>query len=146
MGCHFLLQGTFLTQGLNPHLLHWQAESLPLSHLGSPVIPNSIIPIYDVIISCSGKHPFEVQDRPMNFNVNIVHMFRFDCSVKGEIYNYVKRLLISLTTKRCEFLLKAIIINMRLNKSELGQSAPNLSLWDTQRILLMGMILPPSAQ
>ena len=35
--CHFLLQGVFLTQG--PHLLrllHWQANSLPLSHLGSP--------------------------------------------------------------------------------------------------------------
>ena len=31
-GCHFLLQEIFLTQGLNPHLLHWQAESLPLSH------------------------------------------------------------------------------------------------------------------
>ena len=29
----------FPTQGLNPgllHLLHWQADSLPLSHLGSP--------------------------------------------------------------------------------------------------------------
>ena len=37
MGCHFLLQGIFLTQGLNPHLLPWQADSLPLSHLGSPV-------------------------------------------------------------------------------------------------------------
>ena len=24
VGCHFLLQGIFLTQGLNPHLLHWQ--------------------------------------------------------------------------------------------------------------------------
>ena len=39
-GCHFLLQRIFLTQGLNPcilHLLHWQANSLPLSHLGSPV-------------------------------------------------------------------------------------------------------------
>ena len=23
MGCHFLLQGIFLTQGSNPHLLHW---------------------------------------------------------------------------------------------------------------------------
>ena len=23
-GCHFLLQGTFPTQRLNPHLLHWQ--------------------------------------------------------------------------------------------------------------------------
>ena len=35
-GCQFLLQGTFLTQGLNPCLLHWQAGSLPLGHLGSP--------------------------------------------------------------------------------------------------------------
>ena len=24
MGCHFLLQGIFLTQGLNPHLLHYK--------------------------------------------------------------------------------------------------------------------------
>ena len=34
-GCHFLLQWIFLTQGLNLHLLHWQVDSLPLSHLGS---------------------------------------------------------------------------------------------------------------
>ena len=27
-----LLQGIFLTQGLNLHLLHWQADSLPLEH------------------------------------------------------------------------------------------------------------------
>ena len=35
-GCHFLLQGIFLTQGLKPcllHLLHWQAGSLLLHHL-----------------------------------------------------------------------------------------------------------------
>ena len=36
MGSHFLLKGIFLTQGLNPCLLHWQADSLLLSHLGSP--------------------------------------------------------------------------------------------------------------
>ena len=38
MGCHFLLQGIFLIQGLNPglfHFLHWQVDSLPLCHLGS---------------------------------------------------------------------------------------------------------------
>ena len=38
VGCHFLLQGIFLTQGLNPRLLlllHWQADSLPLSQLGN---------------------------------------------------------------------------------------------------------------
>ena len=33
---HSLLHGIFLTQGLKPHLLHWQADSLPLSHQGSP--------------------------------------------------------------------------------------------------------------
>ena len=37
VGCHFLLQGIVLTQGLNPHLLHWQVDSLQLSHLGSPI-------------------------------------------------------------------------------------------------------------
>jgi len=36
VGCHTLLQGIFATQGSNPHLLHWQVGSLPLSRLGSP--------------------------------------------------------------------------------------------------------------
>ena len=35
VGCHFLLQGVFLTQGSNLPLLHWQADSSLLSHLGS---------------------------------------------------------------------------------------------------------------
>ena len=35
-GCHFFLQGIFPIQGLNPHFLHWQIDSLPLSHQGSP--------------------------------------------------------------------------------------------------------------
>jgi len=36
MGCHFLLQEIFPTQGQNPRLLsllHWQVDILPLSHL-----------------------------------------------------------------------------------------------------------------
>ena len=38
MGCHFLLQGIFLTQGSNTCLLHWQvAFFLPLSHQGKPL-------------------------------------------------------------------------------------------------------------
>ena len=39
VGCYFLLQGIFPTQGSNPHLLcllHWQVNSLLLSHQGSP--------------------------------------------------------------------------------------------------------------
>ena len=37
VGCHFLLQGIFRIHGRNPHLLHWQVDYLPLSHLGSPI-------------------------------------------------------------------------------------------------------------
>ena len=36
VGCHFLLQGIFPIQGSNPCLLHWQVDSLLLSHQGSP--------------------------------------------------------------------------------------------------------------
>ena len=36
VGCHFLLQRIFLTQGSNPCLLHWHLDSLPLSILGRP--------------------------------------------------------------------------------------------------------------
>ena len=40
VGCHFLLQGIFLTQGSNPRLLrllYWQGSSLPLRHQGNPL-------------------------------------------------------------------------------------------------------------
>ena len=39
MGCHFLLQGIFPIEGLNPrllYLLHWQVGSLPLAPRGKP--------------------------------------------------------------------------------------------------------------
>ena len=45
VGSHVLLQGIFPTQGLNPsllHLLHWQADSLPLSHLESPSLSKEL--------------------------------------------------------------------------------------------------------
>ena len=34
MGCHALLQGIFLTQGLKPGLLHWQVDLLPSEPAG----------------------------------------------------------------------------------------------------------------
>ena len=45
VGCHSLLRWIFPTQWLNPCLLHWQADSLPLSQLGSPitVFPSSLL-------------------------------------------------------------------------------------------------------
>ena len=41
MGCHFLLQGIFLAQGLNLCLLcllHWQVGSLPVTPPGKPTL------------------------------------------------------------------------------------------------------------
>ena len=35
VGSHFLLQGIFLTHRWNPSLLHWETDSLLLSHQGS---------------------------------------------------------------------------------------------------------------
>ena len=56
MGCHFLLQGIFPTQGLNLHrlsLLHWQAGSLPLSQLGSPDTLVTLLQKFKSILSLS---------------------------------------------------------------------------------------------
>ena len=38
MGCYFLPQGTFLTHGSNPHLLHCRQILYQLSHQGSPYL------------------------------------------------------------------------------------------------------------
>ena len=46
VGCHFLLQEIFPTQGLNLCLLRlllWQADFLLLSHLGSPYLNNAVL-------------------------------------------------------------------------------------------------------
>ena len=49
VGCHFLLQGIFSTQGSNPCLLQWQADSSPLSHQGSPGMKYfELIFVYDM--------------------------------------------------------------------------------------------------
>ena len=42
MGCHSLLQGTFLTQGSNPGLLHYRQILYHLSHQGSAVAKGQI--------------------------------------------------------------------------------------------------------
>ena len=53
-GGRFLLQGVFPTQGSNSHLLYllrWQADSLPLSHLGSPFkIMGSVKSVLETVI------------------------------------------------------------------------------------------------
>ena len=48
VGFHFLLQGIFSTQGLNPYLLHWQAHSLLLSYKGSPHLADKKVQIEQI--------------------------------------------------------------------------------------------------
>ena len=38
VGCHCLLQGIFPTQGSNPHLLHWQVDSLLVNTREAPCL------------------------------------------------------------------------------------------------------------
>ena len=55
MGCHFLLQGIFLTQGLNLRLLcllHWQVGSLPVGSAGKPYYDTRI---QDKVFTCKTK-------------------------------------------------------------------------------------------
>ena len=53
MGCCFLFQGIFPTQGWDLSLLHllpWQVDSLPLHHLGNPICVYAHVNIYVLLI------------------------------------------------------------------------------------------------
>ena len=67
VGCHFLLQGIFLTQGLNLPLLgllHWQVDFfLLLCHLGSPVKYMQFTVILNFLFDtyCLNRNIFNIQ-------------------------------------------------------------------------------------
>ena len=46
VGCHFLLQGMFPTQGSKPGLLHFRQTLYCLSHQGSPSVYNVLPNMY----------------------------------------------------------------------------------------------------
>ena len=48
---HSTACGIFPDQGWNPRLLHWQADSLPLSHQGSPEV--LLLCLYVVVTYCN---------------------------------------------------------------------------------------------
>ena len=75
VGCHFLLLRIFPTQGSNLCLLHWQADSLPLSDQGSP---NEAFPMVQWIknppanagdtSSISGSRRWEGNGNPLQYS------------------------------------------------------------------------------
>ena len=65
VGCHFLLQGILPTQRWNLCLLHQQADSLPLSHQGSPkckyqVVKNPMIQNIRISKQCPKYQGFSI--------------------------------------------------------------------------------------
>ena len=79
VSCHFLLQGIFSTQGLKPHLLwllHWQVDSLPLSHLllrlSGDKVPTPI-DIYENMHNPVKSHRHS--NRHLLFSMAAVYMF-----------------------------------------------------------------------
>ena len=60
MQWYFLLQRIFPAQKLNPHLLHWQADSFPLSHLGSST--KELVRRAGAHVWCDSGDPVEAND------------------------------------------------------------------------------------
>ena len=88
VGCQFLLQVIFPTQGLNLHflcLLHWQANSLPLSHLGRPEAVITLIPKL-------GKDTTIKESYRSESSVNIYAKSSTKCSA-SQIQQYIKRII-----------------------------------------------------
>ena len=98
VGCHFLLQGIFLTQRSNLHLpllLHWQADSVvTLSHRGSPVslyvqekIQTSFFFLF-ICLSFKNKN-----------HICLRHIWWFDVPIHSEMITTVKLINISISSQ-----------------------------------------------
>ena len=73
MVCHFLLLHIFPTHGSNPHLLRWQSDSLPLSHLGSFILS----PTFRLIF---------LLGTPVNFVGSTVSKLPIACGVEARMW------------------------------------------------------------
>ena len=65
VGCHFLLQGIFLTQGSNLSLLHWQADSLMPSCQGPSLYSYNSKTSFELgILACLTQRSTVICDKP----------------------------------------------------------------------------------
>ena len=79
VGRYFFLQGIFPTQRSNLCLLHWQADSLPLSYQGSPDIlfPPKIMLNCSWAVGASGKQRMEIAPDIVASGVSLVSQQTF---------------------------------------------------------------------
>ena len=89
IGCHALLQGVFLTQGLNPHLLRLlrrQADSLPSELLEKPKESDAIERnLAQCVQSAGGQHPTTSDDFLPFFQSFVLHTFPAKICVPGSV-------------------------------------------------------------
>ena len=77
VGCHFLLQGIFPTQGSDPQLLcllHWQEGSLPLAPPGKP--SRLYVPVYKLLLPETSRP--HIWQTPLHLS-----KLRWDCIESG---------------------------------------------------------------
>ena len=67
MGCHFLLQGIFQAQGLNPALLHCRQILYHLSYLGSPLNPIILLAAIASVVNSTTYADHQAKEFPSKF-------------------------------------------------------------------------------
>ena len=82
VGCHFFLQGIFLSQGLNPGLLHHKQILYHLSPQGSPSLDVNLSKLREIVkgsfACCSPQCPKESDMASrQNNNNKLVYNYRF---------------------------------------------------------------------
>ena len=77
VGCHFLLQGIFLTQGSNLGLLHCRQTVYYLSHLGSPKLSPKCIPQFLPCIRQRSRRFYISKPYLCLFSILIPLMYQF---------------------------------------------------------------------
>ena len=99
VGCHFLLWEIFATQEWNPSLLHWQVDSLPRCHLGSPwLLRTSFLAMqwlkgYITCLTCINPNPgWKWQN--LNWSISM-SIGRLQSQISDVIWALFHRLLIS---------------------------------------------------
>ena len=124
VGCHFLLQGIFLTQGWNPCLLHGQADSLPLHHLGSHMLVGMLICKF-IWESSLAKFLVNLYSREMLANIHKRHK-----------HNYSVQYFYTVIEKNCRQFKSSITISILRHSNSIDYSAVkinelelNISTW-----------------
>ena len=100
VGCHFLLQGIFPTQGWNPGLPHYRQTLYPLSHQGSPLTTQ--LGLFTSFPKPSSEGPaIGISSIDNFYRLLLGRSWPWICEYRNEDVRYVHILVKVSTTHRC---------------------------------------------